>query len=235
MANEQKYTNKGDRILIAPFEVALHNKPGDCWVSFLGKVFNLTKLIEEYKKTNLVKPILAFAGKDISHWFDESSGDIQYFINPITGIRTPYCPNGPIPHVALPTPSSNWTPVDTPWWKDDAKYRIGDLSKRVRSISVINMVIGTTVTLNVCCEDTINRIMDRYSIFNKNTSSYSWRHNNENMDLAKSLEENGAVDERDDYTHANLPQTLYTPTIYTYYNDDMKYYLDDSSDEGDIP
>ncbi|XP_018335859.1 cytochrome b5 domain-containing protein 1-like isoform X2 [Agrilus planipennis] len=180
MPKEQKYTRKTDRIYIAPFEVALHNQPEDCWVSFLGKVFNLTKLVQEFKNTDLVKPILAFAGKDVSQWFDERNGDIRYFINPVTGCRVPFCPNGPIPHVGLPTPSSDWKPVLLPWWKDDERF------------------------------------------------------DNRNLDMFKTLEENGIFDERDDYTHAGLPQSLYTPAIYIYYNDDMKHYLPDSSDEGDI-
>ncbi|XP_018335858.1 cytochrome b5 domain-containing protein 1-like isoform X1 [Agrilus planipennis] len=234
MPKEQKYTRKTDRIYIAPFEVALHNQPEDCWVSFLGKVFNLTKLVQEFKNTDLVKPILAFAGKDVSQWFDERNGDIRYFINPVTGCRVPFCPNGPIPHVGLPTPSSDWKPVLLPWWKDDERYFVGPLTKRVRPINIINMLIGTNVTINVCCEDTITRIMERYSIFNEDASSYTWRFDNRNLDMFKTLEENGIFDERDDYTHAGLPQSLYTPAIYIYYNDDMKHYLPDSSDEGDI-
>lgn len=31
-----------------PKEVAAHNAPGDCWVSYLGKVYNLTSLCKEH-------------------------------------------------------------------------------------------------------------------------------------------------------------------------------------------
>ena len=31
-----------------PEEVSAHNTPGDCWVSFHGKVYNLTSLCEKY-------------------------------------------------------------------------------------------------------------------------------------------------------------------------------------------
>lgn len=29
--------------------------------------------------------------------------------------------------------------------------------------------------MNVCCEDTFKRIMERYSIFNKDPETYTWR------------------------------------------------------------
>lgn len=31
-----------------PSEVAAHNTPTDCWVSYLGEVYNLTPLCEEH-------------------------------------------------------------------------------------------------------------------------------------------------------------------------------------------
>jgi len=32
-----------------PNEVSVHNTLEDCWVSYLGKVYNLTKLLENQK------------------------------------------------------------------------------------------------------------------------------------------------------------------------------------------
>ena len=37
-----------------PGEVAAHNVPSDCWVSYLGKVFNLTPLCEEFSGKDLL-------------------------------------------------------------------------------------------------------------------------------------------------------------------------------------
>eukprot|EP00958_Prasinococcus_capsulatus_P030333 scaffold8066_cov403-Prasinococcus_capsulatus_cf.AAC.2 len=54
-----------------PAEVATHNWEGDCWVSFLGDVYDLTPLVEEHRGI-LAKPILCHAGQDISDWFDET-------------------------------------------------------------------------------------------------------------------------------------------------------------------
>ena len=58
-------------------EIAVHNIPSDCWVSFLGVVFNLTSLCEKYGGDILLKPIIAHAGKDISHWFDPQTRDVS--------------------------------------------------------------------------------------------------------------------------------------------------------------
>ena len=79
-----------------PSEVSAHNTSTDCWVSFLGKVYNLTTLCEEHSGINterlydttvinslplslgsvLLKPIVTHAGKDISHWFDPKTKDV---------------------------------------------------------------------------------------------------------------------------------------------------------------
>lgn len=104
----------------APFEVIIHNQPNDCWLSFLGKVFDVTPLVKQYKDKDCIKPILAFAGKDVSHWFDEKTGEIRHFIHPVTGVEVPYCPHGPIPDVKCQVPSTEWRPIDgTPWWHNN--------------------------------------------------------------------------------------------------------------------
>ena len=61
---------------ITPATVAEHNTHTDCWVSFLGKVFDLTKLVAENEGI-LTQPIVAVAGTDISHWFNARTGDVR--------------------------------------------------------------------------------------------------------------------------------------------------------------
>jgi len=39
-------------------EVAEHNVPNDCWVSFFGKVYDLTPLIEKHRGTYSASPPL---------------------------------------------------------------------------------------------------------------------------------------------------------------------------------
>lgn len=57
---------------------------------------------------------------------------------------------------------------------DFSRYQIGVLTKQVRPIRIINMLIVKEVTMNVCCEDTFNRISERYSLFNSEPESYTW-------------------------------------------------------------
>lgn len=64
---------------ITPATVAEHNTHTDCWVSFLGRVFDLTQLVAENEGI-LTQPIVAVAGTDISHWFDARTGDVSQLI-----------------------------------------------------------------------------------------------------------------------------------------------------------
>lgn len=57
-------------VYFLPEEVMTHNTYDDCWIIIYGVVKNVSKLIEEYWNTDLVKPLLKEAGKDISYWFE---------------------------------------------------------------------------------------------------------------------------------------------------------------------
>lgn len=51
-------------------EVASHNTSHDCWLIIFGVVKNVGALIEEFRHTDLVDPILREAGRDVSYWFE---------------------------------------------------------------------------------------------------------------------------------------------------------------------
>ncbi|CAH0555354.1 unnamed protein product [Brassicogethes aeneus] len=213
-----------------PFEVVVHNSPRDCWVSFLGKVYNITPLITIYSRDPCIKPLLAMAGKDISHWFDEKAGDIQHYIHPVTGNFVPYLPYGKIPDIEPQVPDTRWRPEHNPWWKNDL-YQIGLLTKRARPLRIINMLTCKEVQINVCCEDTLIRIAERYSIFNKDTDSYLWRYDGKVVNMYKTLEENGILDERDRFCELGIPANFYIPAILLYFTDDFNHLEDDLDDE----
>ena len=68
-----------------PAEVELHNAESDLWLSWLGHVYDLTSLSQEYKGKNiyykfqgdiLMVPILKHAGQDISNWFDPKTASV---------------------------------------------------------------------------------------------------------------------------------------------------------------
>jgi cytochrome b involved in lipid metabolism len=59
-----------------PNQVALHNSPDDCWLSWLGCVYNLSDITIKFSGDPMLNPILSNAGQDISHWFDKKTGTV---------------------------------------------------------------------------------------------------------------------------------------------------------------
>lgn len=100
---------------------------------------------------------------------------------------------------------------------------IGYLTKRVRPIRIQNMLTGDICAINVCMEDKLDRILERYLIFNSDADSYTWCYDSRVLDMDKTLEENDIPDQRDKYTHVGLPENTYIPMILLYYNDDLKW------------
>lgn len=72
-----KSTTVASMPYFTPAEVAAHNCQEDLWLSFLGNVYNITPLIQAHQGSSLVKPLLAAAGKDVSHWFDAATGEVS--------------------------------------------------------------------------------------------------------------------------------------------------------------
>ncbi|KAJ1328329.1 hypothetical protein BSLG_010061 [Batrachochytrium salamandrivorans] len=125
-----------------PDEVMLHDSSDDCWVSFLGLVYDLTRLVTENQDalnvntpdfidalsprgcivltafandmpcSPLLLPILKNAGKDISHWFDRISGDIKTHVHPLTNRVVPFTPEGRFVHVPSPISPEDGTCAD---------------------------------------------------------------------------------------------------------------------------
>ena len=77
-----------------PYDVSLHNTANDLWVSFFGKVWDLTMLIQENISSKLCEPIIKIAGKDITYWFIESKREPRRYVDISTGLESFYCPEG---------------------------------------------------------------------------------------------------------------------------------------------
>ncbi|CAL7950757.1 unnamed protein product [Xylocopa violacea] len=203
-----------------PEEVAVHNARFDCWVSYLGGVYDLTDLCVTWADRKEIKPILAYAGKDISHWFDHEKNDIRYRVHPVTGVLVPYCPHGPIPDV-IPSvvPTASWRPLNKcPWWLDE-KYKKGRLTKNPRPCRILNVLAGTQVVIMVCEEDPIWRIRERALIYNANGLSYTWKFEGKDLSMNLTLTENGIPDERNRFAACGLPEDYYIPCLMCYYDD----------------
>lgn len=75
--------------------------------------------------------------------------------------------------------------------------------------------------VQVCSEETLDEILHRYLRYNSHAASYTWKHNGVNLDMSKTLSENGIPDEDDELDHCRMDRDLFTPSICLYFNDDL--------------
>ncbi|KAM9827446.1 cytochrome b5 domain-containing protein 1 [Neosynchiropus ocellatus] len=228
-----------------PTQVAAHNTTTDLWVSYLGKVCDLTPLAMQHEDDPLLVPILEFAGKDISSWFDVETKDasiddpsdhhvsyrliyflvfaeqLQTYIHPLTNCVSYYTPRGRFLHVPPAGPRSDWaTDVSPPWWKDE-RYVVGRLTVKTRWIRVINTLTSQEQRLEVCTEETMEEILQRYLFYNSHASSYTWKFEGTSLDMSRTLCENNIPDQDMELEQLRLDRDLFTPAILLYFNDDL--------------
>lgn len=202
-----------------PSDVRNHSSSHDCWVSYFGKVYDLTPLLAEYDGP-LAVPIIEAAGTDISHWFDEVTRQPLMHINPETGLEEVYCPWGRYIHVPPQGPTSDWaTDFVTPWW-EDPRYYIGSFTQRTRKVTMVNLLTKQQQTLEVPVEETIGEIQERYLMYNAHAKCYTWKRLGEELDMDKTLEENGVRDETDEFKNLGIDPDDHIPVIHLYFNED---------------
>ncbi|KAK9837557.1 hypothetical protein WJX74_000124 [Apatococcus lobatus] len=210
-----------------PAEVAQHNTLWDCWVTFLGRVYNVTSLVKA-QPGPAAQPIIQAAGTDISSWFDADTGDVKVHRSSETGMLEPDCPQGRFIHVPPSNPSSYWDgSFLTPWWSDD-QYCVGRLTARVLQVLVRNVLAEDTHVLEVPEEETMQEIQQRYHSINRHAGSYIWTALPQQaattaslqftmLDMTKTLHENrvfGAAP-----TPAGVDEHI--PTLNLYWTDDL--------------
>eukprot|EP01059_Diplonema_ambulator_P031970 TRINITY_DN6055_c0_g1_i1.p1 TRINITY_DN6055_c0_g1~~TRINITY_DN6055_c0_g1_i1.p1 ORF type:complete len:229 (+),score=86.81 TRINITY_DN6055_c0_g1_i1:246-932(+) len=206
-------------------EVKRHNTEDDIWVSVLGKVLDLTPLIAKYKTVDAM-PLIRAAGSDISHWFDPSADppDMRRCVDVGTGLRTYHQPDGKFIHVpALAVDSKVDHGFEQPWWLDP-KYVVGYLTKQTRLIRIVNTLNTHEITLEVCTEETLEEIQNRYLAINAHAGSYTWKRQeieSRELDMTKTLTENGIPDEAEEFERLGLPSDHYIPALHVYFNDDL--------------
>ncbi|XP_061594781.1 cytochrome b5 domain-containing protein 1 [Cololabis saira] len=202
-----------------PAEVAAHVYLGDLWVSFLGKVVDLSALTGRPEGDALLLPILDAAGTDISHWFDPTTRDVRRYVDPLTSCEGYYTPQGRFLNVPPPGPRSDWdTPLDPPWWRDPA-LQVGLLTAKSRWIELVNTLTLQRTRLQVCSEDTLDQILLRYQRYNSNAYGYTWRYREAVLDMSKTLSDNGVAD--DDEELDQLRMDRYIPAILLHFNEDF--------------
>lgn len=204
-------------------EVQQHCTEDDAWVSANGKVLDLTSLLKQYRGT-LTQPLVRVAGSDISHWFDSQTGDLKKCIDPSTGLETYAQPFGRFLHVpTLRIDSTIDHNYELPWWQDPT-YVIGELTKKTRKVRIISTLTGVEVEVEVCSEETLEEVLQRYLEFNAHAGSYTWKRHDDHprtLDMKKTLEENGILDETDEFESLGLSADFYIPALHLYFNDDL--------------
>ncbi|KAJ4456182.1 putative AstB/chuR-related protein [Paratrimastix pyriformis] len=206
----------------SPNEVAQHNHPSDCWLSWLGKVYDLTPLIRDNASQSLaIQPILDNAGRDISHWFNPKTGMLRTCVDEASGMLVPFLPMGKLLH-ALPRDPRTDCPNDfaIPWWAD-TRFCIGTLTRKPRKIRLVNMLTRDEHVIEVCTEETLEQIRSRYLSHNAHAHSYTWKFLGQTLDMTKTLPENNIPDEDDDLHRLRMDPDAHIPTLHLYYNDDL--------------
>lgn len=70
----------------------------------------------------------------------------------------------------------------------------------------------------------MNEILQRYKVYNSHASSYTWKYFEKNLDMTKTLEQNGITDEGQDMYILRLDEETFLPPINLYFNDDLTEY-----------
>ena len=77
------------------------------------------------------------------------------------------------------------------------------------------------IFLQVCSEEILSEIQDRYLKYNAHAASYTWKYNGQNLDMDKTLEENGVLDESEEFYKLGMNDEHFLPAIHLYFNDDL--------------
>ncbi|XP_059475523.1 cytochrome b5 domain-containing protein 1 isoform X1 [Neocloeon triangulifer] len=197
-------------------EVAEHSRSSDLWLVVFGRVLDVTPLVHAVgPDAEEMRPILRFAGQDVSHWFDPHTQEFLRYTDVASGQRLPFDLHGVPPHVLDDT-------MEPVWWRDE-RLQVGQVTKKQRTIRIINTLTGKTTNIDCCAEDTCEEIKRRYEALGLIVSGYAWicSLSGQELDPDKILEENGIIDESDLFERLCLPVDLHTPSILLVYRDTL--------------
>jgi hypothetical protein len=88
-------------------------------------------------------------------------------------------------------------------------------------IRIVNTLTKHDNTIEVASEENINEILDRYLEINAHAASYTWKRLGKVLDMARSLEANGIIDDSEEMKRLGLPLEDYVPALHLYFNDDL--------------
>ncbi|CAG9801889.1 unnamed protein product [Chironomus riparius] len=180
------------RMFFTRDEVVIHNSRDDIWVIINGTVIDLTiffrKRVESDSVNDCLNLLLAYAGKDLSWCFNEQNFPI-FRVNQY-GYSIPKFP-----------PVNEKESHDSDYWWNDEKNIIGHVTCLERRLRIVNTLTRKKIVMNVCDEDSINVIKEKYKKrFNSNADNYIWRktHSSDTLKIGhlfmdKTLTQNGIL------------------------------------------
>ena len=75
--------------------------------------------------------------------------------------------------------------------------------------------------IEVCSEETMNEILDRYMPSNEHSASYTWKRLGRPLDMEVTLEDNDIPDETAEFIDLHIDEDAYIACVHLYYNDDL--------------
>jgi len=75
--------------------------------------------------------------------------------------------------------------------------------------------------VKVCSEETIGDILYRYLPYNAHAGSYTWKYDGQNLDMDKTLADNGITDEDEQFYKLRIDDREFLCTLHVYFNDDL--------------
>lgn len=119
-----------------------------------------------------------------------------------------------------PIPRSDWNPIQssqTPWWLDVKKYCIGLRSRKTRKIRIVNTLTQREHVLEVCSEEKITAIQDRYTAVNAHAKGYMWKRLGSLLDMNSTLEANHIKDQAGVFEEVGIDEEDWLPVIHLYF------------------
>jgi hypothetical protein len=83
------------------------------------------------------------------------------------------------------------------------------------------MLTGQETILQVCSEESINAIQERYLLHNKHAKAYTWKRLGHLLDMNKTLDDNDIPDEDPHLEKLSMDVDDWLPAIHVYFSDDL--------------
>ncbi|CAB1116757.1 unnamed protein product [Ectocarpus sp. CCAP 1310/34] len=147
----------------------------------------------------------------------ENASEPRTFVDPQTGLTTPYLPMGSQPTRIPPnlgTACDSLTTVTLP-------HRIEKLTRKARPLRVVNILSRQEDQLLVACEDTIADIQDERFLGVGANSVLLHLQKFVPAKMDQTLEENGIVDDDLAFEKLGIDDDGYMPILHIYFNDDL--------------